>query len=102
MLQKNRAAFRRLDERQRLVAVGESLGVHLLLGDLQAVDRLGIHRHEVIHLVAAVDVQQLAGGPEAVRGVYVAAVRLVEIEAPVTLVIIPVRLEVVDIGALGM
>ena len=102
VFEQDRAAPLGLDERQRLVGIGEGLGTHLLLGELQAVDRLGIHRHEVVHLIAAVDIQQLAGRAEAVRGIDVAAVRLVEVEAPVALVIIPVGFEVVNIGAFGV
>ena len=102
VLQVDRAALLGLDERQRVVSVGEGIDAHLLPGGLQAVHRLGVHRHQVVHLVAAVDAEQLAGGTQTVRGVNVAAVLLVEVQTPVTLVVVPELVEVVDVGALDM
>jgi len=49
-----------------------------------------------------VDVQQLAGRTESVRGVNVAAVRLVEVETPVALIMLPERIEVVDVRTFGV
>ena len=102
VLQVDRTSLLGLDERQRVVAVGEGIDAHALPGGLQAVHRLGVHRHEVGHAVAAVDVEQLAGGAQAVRGIDVAAVLLVEIQAPVALVVVPELVQIVNVGALDM
>ena len=96
------AALFGLDHRGGVVGVGELRNAHSLFGQLQTVDRFGIHGHEVVHLVAAVDIQQLTGGAEAVRGVNVAAVLLVEIETPVALVVVPEGVQIVNIGALDV
>ena len=90
------------DERQRVVAVGERVGTRLFAGQFEAVDRGGVHRHQVAHAVAAVDVEELADGPQSVGGVDVAAVGAVEFEAPVALVVVPEGFEVVDVGPLGL
>lgn len=102
VFQQNRAALFGLNQRRGVVGVGELRGAHLLLGLFQSVDRLGIHGHEVVHLVAAVDVEHLAGGTKAVRGINVAAVLLVEVETPVALVIVPESLQIVNIRPLDM
>lgn len=82
-----------------VVAVGAFVEAHLLLYEFEAVDRLGVEGHEGLESVAAVDVHGLAYGTEAVGGIDVTAVVLVEVEAPVALVLVPVRLEVVDVAA---
>ena len=97
VFQQDRAALFGLDQRRGVVGVGELRGAHLLPGLFQAVDRPGVHGHEVVHLVAAVDVQQLTGGAEAVRGVNVAAVLLVEVEAPVALVVVPEGIQMLNL-----
>ena len=102
VFQQDRAALFGLDQRRGVVGIGELRGAHPLPGQFPAVDRPGVHGHEVVHLVAAVYVQQLAGGAEAVRGVDVAAVLLVEFKAPVALVVIPEGIQVVDIRSLDM
>ena len=48
------------------------------------------------------DVEQLAGGAQAVRGIDVTAVFLVEIEAPVALIVVPELIEIVDVGTLDV
>ena len=102
VLEVDRAPLLGPDERERMVGVGKGLGAHLLARELQPIDRLRVHRHQVGHPVAAVDVQQLARGAESVRGVDVAAVLLVEVQPPVALVVVPELLQVVDIGALDV
>ena len=84
------------------VAVGKLLGAHHLFGYFLAVVRGGAHRHQIIHLVAAVNVKHLADWSQAVCGVDVAAVLLVEIQTPVTLIFMPVRLEIVYVGAFAV
>ena len=87
-----------------LVAVLEAVGgaPAVLLDVCRAIHRLCVHRHERLHPVATVQVQCLCYGAEAVRRVDIAAMCLVEVHAPVVPVLLPVRVEVVQVCALGM
>ena len=102
VFEQDRAALLGLDQRRRMVGVGEFFSAQLLAGEFQPVDRAGVHRHQAVHLVAAVDVEQLAGGTEAVRGVDVAAVIPVEFQTPAVLIVVPESVEVVDIRTFDM
>ncbi len=92
------------DHGDGVIAVAEvgCLTAGELLYNLRAHHRLGVDRDEVVHLVAAVDVKQLAGGADAVRGVDIATVVLVVVETPVVPVAIPEVGQLVDVGTLGM
>ena len=67
------------------------------VGGLLAVERVGVHGYQYIHLVAAVDVDILADGADAVGGVYVTVMVFVVGHAPVALVAVPVGIEVVAV-----
>ena len=72
VLQENRLAQPCAHERRGVFAIAE----------IVALERLRVHAHECFNLVAAVDVEQLAGRPHSVSGVEVAAQLLVDPDAP--------------------
>ena len=102
MLYEHGLAIDRADERRGLVAVLEvgALLVHQPLHHLRTVTGFRVHRHKVLHAVAAVDVQHLAVGTDAVGGIDVPAVFHVIIQTPVVPIFRPEVVEVVQIGAL--
>ena len=69
----------------------------LFVNLMRSVGSLRVHGDEVVEAVAAVDVQQLAVGSEAVGGIYVAAVLSVEVQSPVVPVGCPEVFEVVEV-----
>ena len=85
-----------------VVAVGKILGglAGLLLNPLRGAYSLGVHGYEYIHLVASMNVEQLAGGAHTVCGIYVAAVFAVVIHTPVLPIGVPEVSQIVYIAAL--
>ena len=102
MLNEESLAFLGLDHRGGHVAVGEVIDTHQFFGDFLAIVGRRAHADEGLHAVAAMDVEGLAEGPEAVGGVDVAGMGLVEFKAPVFVVFAPIGLQVVDVGAFAV
>ena len=98
MLDEQGLAFLGLDHRGGHVAVGEVFGAHHFLGDLFAFVRRRTHRNQGLHAVAAMDVESLAERSEAVGGVDVARMALVELKTPVFVVFVPVGFQVMNVG----
>ena len=90
-----------LDQADGMVAVDAFINAAELLGSLTAVVGRSIHRHEIIHLVATVDVHDLADRSKTMGRIIVTAVGHVVVKAP-GLAVIPVLCEVVDICSLDM
>ena len=69
----------------------------------EAGDRGGryVHRGEVLHAVATVDIEYPASWAKAVCRIDITAILLIEFQAPVAFVVLPEGLEVVDVGTLG-
>ena len=70
-----------------------------LLNQLGAVERIRIHCHKGGEAVSAVDIEGLGDGAESVGGIEVSPVLLVELQAPVVPIFVPVGIQVVVIGA---
>jgi hypothetical protein len=90
------------DEGRGVVAVGVLLYYTLtiaLVCLILAGESVGVHRDEDIHLVSAVDIEILADGADAVGRIDVAVVILIIGHTPVSLIVVPVGLEVVAVGA---
>ena len=102
MFNQESLAFLGLDHRGGHVAVGEVIDAHQFLGDFLAIVGRRAHTDEGLHAVAAVDIEGLAEGPEAVGGVDVAGMGLVEFKTPVFVVFAPIGLQVMDVGAFAM
>ena len=102
MFDEESLAFLGLDHRGGHVTVGEVVHIHHFLGDLLAVIGRRAHRDQGLHAVATVNVEGLAERSEAVGGVDIARVVLVELEAPVFVILVPEWLEVVDVSALAV
>ena len=104
MFDEDGLSFFSADEGGSLVAGRES-GVGLIiefLGHLGAVERFRVHGDEGLHAVAAVEVHDLGHRAEAVRGIQVAPVLLVLLQAPVAGVGLPEGIQVVLVGTLGV
>ena len=104
VLDEDGLAFLGTDEGGSLVAGRES-GVGLvvkLLGHLGTVEGLRVHGDEGLHAIAAVEVHDLGHRAEAVRGIQVAPVLLVLLQAPVAGVGLPEGIQVVLVGTLGV
>ena len=77
------------NQRGGVVAVAERLILtRAILHQLAANERLRVHGHERLHAVAAVDVEHLSDGAEAVSGIDVATELLVIVQAPAQLVLV--------------
>ena len=86
----------------RHVAIGKVVGAHHLLGDFLAIVGGRTHGYEGLHAVATVDVESLAERSEAVGGVDVTGMALVELQTPVLVVFVPERFQIVDIGTFAV
>ena len=105
VLHQDGLALPRADEGHRIVAVGVLLHGPLaiaLVGNFLAREGVGVHGHEDVHLVAAVDVEILADRADAVGGIHVAVMVLVVGHPPVALVHVPIGLQVMAVRSLHM
>ena len=102
MLNEHRLALHGVYERGCLVAVLEVRAVltRQFLHHPRAVVGLGVHCHQILHAVAAMNVQHLAVGAYAVRRIDVATVLGVVVQPPVVPVGRPEVVEVVQVGPL--
>ena len=69
---------------------------------LRTVESPGVHRHQSLEPVAAVDIEHLAYRTEAVRGICVTPMLLVEGQAPAVPVFVPEGVEIVTVCSLGV
>ncbi len=84
------------------VAIGKIIHAHDFLGNFLAFVGWRTHRNQGLHAVAAVDVEGLAEGSEAMGGIDISLVSLVEVKPPVVPVLVPERVQAVEVRTFDM